>query len=158
MDPKMIERQISLMKKNFASYPSSKDDTELRVKECLETKIWPLVNHIRSFDFPREVSLGILKLVNFPLEKPEEEKWVNKFACEVNHCKYGYYKTFTEEEAKSMDSDLGEIMNALKHLEKALPFISIHVEDKSDEGKIIFNAFDKILEDYNLVRIVGGTE
>lgn len=158
LNPAMIRRQILLIKKNFTSYPSSDEDTELRISEAIKSRIWPLVNHISSFDYPREFSQRVFKLCHFPFDKNEEEKWLNDFAYEVNNERMTYHHTFTEQDAINIQSTLGEIMNTLKAIQTSIPFIMLSVEDHSEKGEIRVTAIDKIMQEHNLVRTVGGTD
>lgn len=152
----MIKRQILLIKNNFPSYPSSEEDTEARINQTLETGIWPLVNHISSFNFPHEFSDGILKLSNFPFDKEDKDKWLNQFAYGVNNNRMYYSCSFTEEDAINMQSNLGEILNALNAIKIAIPFIHIEVVDLSEKGEIFFSAMDNAKEESNLLRSIGG--
>lgn len=151
----MIKRQILLIKNNFPSYPSSEEDTGARINQTLETGIWPLVNHISSFNFPHEFSYSILKLSNFPFHKKDKDKWLNQFAYGVNNNRMYYSCSFTEEDAINMQSNLGEILNALNAIKIAIPFIHIKVVDLSEKGEIFFSAMDKIMEERNLLRSIG---
>jgi len=141
-DNSKIKRQILHMKRSFSNYPSSNEDTELRIKQTIDTGIWPLVNHITSFGgYPQEYVLGIIKLSNFPFEKEEKDKWLNTFSYKVNDIDVIYFHTFTEKDAKDMDSTLGEIMYALNAMKIALPFVSLDIEDASECGNINLAAY-----------------
>ncbi len=158
LEPKMIRRQILLIKQNFSSYPSSDEDTEARIAQTMESGIWPLVNHISSFEYPREFSVGVMKLSHFPIEKEEKDKWLNEFAYEINNSRMGHFYRFTEDDAFKMDSSLGEIMNALNAMKKAIPFINFFVSDDSEKGGIQLVAQDKIMAQHNLVQSIGDND
>lgn len=154
----MIKRQILLIKQHFSSYSSSEEDTELRIERSQESGIWPLVDHISSFEYPNQFSQGVLKLCNFPFEKEEKDKWINDFSFRINNGRMFYFHTFTEKDAVAMQSTLGEIMYALEAIQLSVPFITIRVKDDSEFGKIQLIATDKLMEEYNLIRTVGGTD
>ncbi len=157
LDPEMIRRQVILIKDNFKNYPSSEEDTNDRVQQALDSGIWPLVNHVSLFDYPKEFSGGVIKLCNFPVDVEEKDKWLNEFAFRVNKGRVPYWYVFTEEKARSMNSDLGEIFNALNALKDALPFVHINVVDSVESREITFTAMDKILEGRNLVASIGDS-
>lgn len=157
LDPKMVERQIVLIKRNFSNY-SSDTDTEARVKKAVETGIWPLVDHISSFGYPREFIPGMMKLAQFPFGAEEKDKWLNVFSSALNDTRMMCFHDFTEEEADQMNSSLGEIMNALHAMKAAIPFINMKIEDNSDRGIISLIAIDRLKEEHNLVKSIGNTD
>ncbi len=139
MDPKMVKRQIILIKKSFSDYPQDDQDTDARVAEAMKSGVWPLVGHIVAFKYP-EFEDEVLKLSKFPHEMEYKEKWLNEFAFEVNNGEMFHDYVFTQKHADSIHSSLPEMLNALNAIKTSVPFVRIEILDYSTIGEIYFSA------------------
>jgi hypothetical protein len=162
-DPRYIERQI-LTLQNFFPPASlgerlSPEKISMLVNTTIETGIYPLVNHMLSFDYgSREISEGVTKLSNLSIGENGDTKWLHEFAEYTTNDGMTFTYNFTAEDLREMNCDLNELVNILDGLRIATPFLSIVMHPNLKEETIHFYAIDRKMELHRMVMSFGGCD
>jgi hypothetical protein len=151
-----IKRQFLLIQKFFPELVSDEDLLEENIERLDRQGKDPLVDHILSFQYSKDISEPLQKIADLSNSRRKGFRWIENFVEGISYGHRIYYFDFSLRGIRKIGHSKETFLETLEIMKESIPFVEINLH--LVPRKISFSAADEATQSYNIVRTLGSYE